>query len=107
MILRPPKSTRTDTLFPYTTLFRSGGRGFAIPSRGAANRRSTRAARTDRWLFRVVSSRQSSADVDRRRLGGGASDVDVAYPANGAGPRASLSSLLVAVLRPNSLQNRV
>src|SRR3546814_20806792 len=24
MILRPPRSTRTDTLFPYTTLFRSG-----------------------------------------------------------------------------------
>src|SRR3546814_3978053 len=24
MIWRPPKSTRTDTLFPYTTLFRSG-----------------------------------------------------------------------------------
>src|SRR3546814_5131081 len=26
MILRPPRSTRTDTLFPYTTLFRSEGR---------------------------------------------------------------------------------
>src|SRR3546814_12200668 len=26
MILRPPRSTRTDTLFPYTTLFRSLGR---------------------------------------------------------------------------------
>src|SRR3546814_11603327 len=25
MILRPPRSTRTDTLFPYTTLFRSEG----------------------------------------------------------------------------------
>src|SRR3546814_7991450 len=28
MIRRPPRSTRTDTLFPYTTLFRSG-RGLA------------------------------------------------------------------------------
>src|SRR3546814_5319894 len=31
MIQRPPRSTRTDTLFPYTTLFRSqalGGRDF-------------------------------------------------------------------------------
>src|SRR3546814_2964984 len=33
MIRRPPRSTRTDTLFPYTTLFRSiaarrNGRGF-------------------------------------------------------------------------------
>src|SRR3546814_3573975 len=27
MIRRPPRSTRTDTLFPYTTLFRSGPGG--------------------------------------------------------------------------------
>src|SRR3546814_2152106 len=27
MIRRPPRSTRTDTLFPYTTLFRSFGAG--------------------------------------------------------------------------------
>src|SRR3546814_14399072 len=26
MIRRPPRTTRTDTLFPYTTLFRSGWR---------------------------------------------------------------------------------
>src|SRR3546814_20221952 len=36
MIRRPPRSTRTDTLFPYTTLFRSeagrinGGRGEGV-----------------------------------------------------------------------------
>src|SRR3546814_8023819 len=30
MILHPPRSTRTDTLFPYTTLFRSFLRGGAI-----------------------------------------------------------------------------
>src|SRR3546814_10974719 len=35
MIRRPPRSTRTDTLFPYTTLFRSQGRG-KLPSRQAA-----------------------------------------------------------------------
>src|SRR3546814_12422986 len=29
MIRRPPRSTRTDTLFPYTTLFRSRPRGRA------------------------------------------------------------------------------
>src|SRR3546814_14515176 len=27
MLRRPPRSTRTDTLFPYTTLFRSGAPG--------------------------------------------------------------------------------
>src|SRR3546814_16546451 len=41
MIRRPPRSTRTDTLFPYTTLFRSlslprastNGNGLQAPSR--------------------------------------------------------------------------
>src|SRR3546814_18071365 len=32
MIRRPPRSTRTDTLFPYTTLFRS--RRFGIMATG-------------------------------------------------------------------------
>src|SRR3546814_20796580 len=39
MIRRPPRSTRTDTLFPYTTLFRSaisGGR-MTLPERQLAN----------------------------------------------------------------------
>src|SRR3546814_18318084 len=30
MIRRPPRSTRTDTLFPYTTLFRSVGGGVEL-----------------------------------------------------------------------------
>src|SRR3546814_17601448 len=48
MIRRPPRSTRTDTLFPYTTLFRSdrndrqrrnrgGGGGAAGPARSGRN----------------------------------------------------------------------
>src|SRR3546814_9553422 len=32
MIRRPPRSTRTDTLFPYTTLFRSQNRAIAQTS---------------------------------------------------------------------------
>src|SRR3546814_14304215 len=31
MILRPPRSTRTDTRLPYTTLFRSGEEGRGGP----------------------------------------------------------------------------
>src|SRR3546814_3127528 len=31
MIRRPPRSTRTDTLFPYTTLFRSEGAARLAP----------------------------------------------------------------------------
>src|SRR3546814_9978005 len=46
MILRPPRSTRTDTLFPYTTLFRScqclseydGPRRACHANQGRANR---------------------------------------------------------------------
>src|SRR3546814_18915343 len=34
MIRRPPRSTRTDTLFPYTTLFRSAAGFAAINSVG-------------------------------------------------------------------------
>src|SRR3546814_3398214 len=32
MLRRPPRSTRTDTLFPYTTLFRSLRRSGAVPA---------------------------------------------------------------------------
>src|SRR3546814_16682304 len=38
MIRRPPRSTRTDTLFPYTTLFRSASQvaiaSLVMPARG-------------------------------------------------------------------------
>src|SRR3546814_11520126 len=38
MIRRPPRSTRTDTLFPYTTLFRSRDRAAAARTgRGGAS----------------------------------------------------------------------
>src|SRR3546814_4860423 len=39
MIRRPPRSTRTDTLFPYTTLFRS--KRAPAPRRAAAQGRKT------------------------------------------------------------------
>src|SRR3546814_3629023 len=32
MIRRPPRSTRTDTLFPYTTLFRSAVVWYPVPA---------------------------------------------------------------------------
>src|SRR3546814_10820041 len=42
MIRRPPRSTRTDTLFPYTTLFRScpGGKDLQRYNRNFATARS-------------------------------------------------------------------
>src|SRR3546814_7150643 len=55
MIRRPPRSTRTDTLFPDTTLFRSGRSRGSIPRRSSGSRRwraaaSPRATSTARSL---------------------------------------------------------
>src|SRR3546814_16348962 len=63
MIRRPPRSTRTDTRFPYTTLFRSHG--------GQQGRQTLRGPRPDsRAHRREVRDRQVSADGSgtRRRL---------------------------------------
>src|SRR3546814_20116901 len=55
MIRRPPRSTRTDTLFPYTTLFRS----FDTPVG------SDRLARKDRAAFAggVVANREDEIEL--------------------------------------------
>src|SRR3546814_16143272 len=49
MIRRPPRSTRTDTLFPYTTLFRSDDG----PTRPACRRRWTHAGKNDSRTWRL------------------------------------------------------
>src|SRR3546814_16671215 len=47
MIRRPPRSTRTDTLFPYTTLFRSlGYEPYDPAGRGSGNSRNGYSAKT-------------------------------------------------------------
>src|SRR3546814_9534393 len=43
MIRRPPRSTRTDTLFPYTTLFRSAAAPLGARSRAGPARLDRRA----------------------------------------------------------------
>src|SRR3546814_9480952 len=42
MLRRPPRSTRTDTLFPYTTLFRSPAGDAILRAVGKALKRNTR-----------------------------------------------------------------
>src|SRR3546814_20849898 len=42
MILRPTRSTRTDTLFPYTTLFRSYSPTRQIPDEDRRHRKGNR-----------------------------------------------------------------
>src|SRR3546814_5880661 len=65
MIRRPPRSTRTDTLFPYTTLFRSVG-----------DLRRLQIARTLNLIIhvartldhRMVEGTANSLGLQRRRL---------------------------------------
>src|SRR3546814_3679094 len=54
MIRRPPRSTRTDTLFPYTTLFRS-----VQPQIKAAHSHARQVTEFDRRLLQFVEARQS------------------------------------------------
>src|SRR3546814_8394595 len=73
MIRRPPISTRTDTLFPYTTLFRSGrARGRAVGGSGDHADRARPDRRGDDF--------QPAGDGDRRRL------RDLRLAARAAGP---------------------
>src|SRR3546814_6407508 len=56
MIRRPPRSTRIDTLFPYTTLFRSRIAAVAGNPPGLAHRRRVRLS--GRRLFSAREDRQ-------------------------------------------------
>src|SRR3546814_18644194 len=51
MIRRPPRSTRTDTLFPYTTLFRSPLAKGAEQAGGSIENALGRAIRTGKFGF--------------------------------------------------------
>src|SRR3546814_7049628 len=69
MIRRPPRSTRTDTLFPYTTLFRSTG-DRVPPVPGQLYRRARRGAAGGRAPARRPAGgggRLRAADQPRRR----------------------------------------
>src|SRR3546814_6782335 len=55
MIRRPPRSTRTDTLFPYTTLFRSLRRLRHVPGL------------VDTRIQQSLSSPGFDVDIDRTR----------------------------------------
>src|SRR3546814_1936060 len=59
MIRRPPRSTRTDTLFPYTTLFRSQGRSRAVHAMAARVAAACGGAVADRSRSRFVGAIQA------------------------------------------------
>src|SRR3546814_11427902 len=85
MIRRPPRSTRTDTLFPYTTLFRSafvgdlrdrrgfGAEGEAIarildigPGHHVAIPEQQRGADVEARIWRIGAARGIARRVDQR-----------------------------------------
>src|SRR3546814_5885498 len=90
MIRRPPRSTRTDTLFPYTTLFRSA----------CDLRAGHRLHLFDRIVglpTREIAARAIDPFGRARRLGSGrAKDEQLAQFAADAGPQAAAAFAVAA-----------
>src|SRR3546814_15642688 len=63
MIRRPPRSTRTDTLFPYTTLFRSK-RHAAVVEVGGGDRDVAQAGNSENEEVLLRACVQETAEVD-------------------------------------------
>src|SRR3546814_10726927 len=120
MIRRPPRSTRPDTLFPYTTLFRSNPRHDRARGDDPVDAGITGRAGRDRprpvsglpadGLFRRLDRVHISPVRDHHRLGDGAvgalradpdtgSDLDAAQT-TGAWPRWRRTASLPAPPRP-------
>src|SRR3546814_12932951 len=98
MIRRPPRSTRTDTLFPYTTLFRSSQVVILLDPVGAPTSNlqlppsvlsglQIVASDEKRPLFRSMPIIQDGLSEDRRFVGiavaGSYSDICGGYKLNG------------------------
>src|SRR3546814_19664301 len=87
MIRRPPRSTRTDTLFPYTTLFRSAPEirqhreALRLRLRSARARRAAVAARLRPGHRADARQRHGTADVPARAADG--TGITSGKPVNG------------------------
>src|SRR3546814_15696539 len=60
MILRPPRSTRTDTLFPYTTLFRSAILG--LPEVGVVTQQRSPHQLAQHWVYHRIDVGRAQAE---------------------------------------------
>src|SRR3546814_20993742 len=68
MIGRPPRSTRTDTLFPYTTLFRSAGLAVElVPDHPAQHRVAPQRAPVQRFHAAFSQHQRFASAVARDR----------------------------------------
>src|SRR3546814_14383527 len=77
MIRRPPRSTRTDTLFPYTTLFRSSSSFFL-----------TRAFKRPRQRAKALSSPNHPVDTFRAS---GTGDIPLAEQSSAPAPKSAIA----------------
>src|SRR3546814_3312505 len=59
MIRRPPRSTRTDTLFPYTTLFRSKAKTISAQKKADPASKNIQVVRSKTWVFFLQSQKYS------------------------------------------------
>src|SRR3546814_9996574 len=66
MIRRPPRSTLTDTLFPYTTLFRSAGQCLEVRSQRCAGQQMGCGQQRQSDVCCQGCRRKPSADHGRR-----------------------------------------
>src|SRR3546814_18403578 len=74
MIRRPPRSTRTDTLFPYTALFRTAQIKAAVERKIRATKPTLIACSDPVALGLFMNWDQRSATIDKTR--GGVYDYD-------------------------------
>src|SRR3546814_3095173 len=70
MILRPPRATRTDTLFPYTTLFRSLQCGKLMRQRESTTIRRHGAGKRQGAGPSVITAQQSGVFFSRGQFDG-------------------------------------
>src|SRR3546814_17135040 len=83
MIRRPPRSTRTDTLFPYTTLFRSHHHH---PARRPGDLRAVRPRRHRRGVPVRIARHARAAQACAAGQVRGPDRVELAVPARADGP---------------------
>src|SRR3546814_14046012 len=113
MIRRPPRSTRTDTLFPYTTLFRSSGREYEGLFRIERDRQHLRVARQEpsgdpRMKMDAARRPVACCSVARRSIEREMDEAAAAQPAggHGVGVRAGSGDVAADSLGPHQEDRR-
>src|SRR3546814_3280548 len=85
MIRRPPRSTRTDTLFPDTTLFRALARQHGAPYEDGLGSVPRTSEAVRRWLCRTGRMRSAAQRLAGRR----AHEARAGIPHGPVGPSAA------------------